>query len=48
MMTYNEWICVSQKGWNGIAVDYLAAEGIYCHEPFCCPMLEEVLSDGQI
>lgn len=47
-MTYKQWILVTQKEWNGIAIDYVDPEGNQYNEPFCFPTFDEAISYGQI
>ncbi|HAA27157.1 MAG TPA: hypothetical protein DCE56_05075 [Cyanobacteria bacterium UBA8553] len=47
-MTYKDWILLTKKELNGIAVDYTDPEGQLYSEPFCFYTLEEALNYGKL
>ncbi len=47
-MTYKEWILLTTKELNGIAVDYKDPEGKSYSAPFCFFTLDEALNYGKL
>ena len=47
-MTYKDWILLTKKELNGIAVDYTDPEGQLYSAPFCFYTLEEALNYGKL